>query len=351
VPQPENINRRSFLKLGAGLAGAGLLAACGKSSSSSAGSTSTTAAAAAPMSFALSWLETVEFAGSYLAAEHGYDVANGVDVTIIPGGPNVQNLATLVNGKCLVTESGIDQTAEAIKQGAPIKMIAVLYQKNPFCVVSRAEKPIHTPSDMFGKKIGVAAGNDVAWKAFVALNKIDVSKINVLPAQFDPTPVATGEFDGQVVFVTNEVIQLNLKGIQTATLLFEDFNYHLATDAYVVRTDSLADPKARDTIVHFLRAELKGWQDAIADPTTAASLTVNKYGKNTGLALNQQLGEMNAQVPLIVDDYTKTHGLATFDAATLAPSFATLTASGVSASMAMFDTTVLPDVYQGKITL
>ncbi len=341
------ISRRRFLQIGAGMAGAGFLAACSSSSSSKPATT----AAPTPVTFQLSWLETVEFAGTYLAQEHGYNAANGVAVTIIPGGPNIENLANLANGKCLVTESGIDQTAEAINQGAALKMVGVLYQKNPFCVVSRAANPINQPGDLIGKKIGVAASNAVAWNAFLKLNNIDATKIDVLPAQDDPTPVLTGEFDGQVVFVTNEVIQLNLKGLKTAVMLFEDFNYHLATDAYVVRAATLTDPTARDTVVRFLRANIKGWQDAIAVPSTAASLTVDKYGKDTGLALNQQLDEMNAQVPLIVDDYTKAHGIGMFDASTLAPSFTTLTASGVSASIAMFDTTVMRDVYQGKTTL
>jgi ABC-type nitrate/sulfonate/bicarbonate transport system substrate-binding protein len=304
------------------------------------------------ISYQLSWLKTVEFAGSYIAEERGYFTNNKLGVTLLAGGPNVQVVPLITNGKALIGQTGLDQAAEAVNQGAPIKIVAMLYQRNPFCVVSRTDKvPIKTPADLLGKKIGVAAGNSTSWNAFLKLNKLDVSKINVLPAQFDPTPVATGEFEGQVVFATNEVIQLQLKGFQTQVLMFEDFNYHLATDAYIVRTDTLANKTDRQTVVDFMRAELKGWQDGIADPATAANLTVTKYGKDTGLTYEQQLGEMKAQIPLIVNDYTKAHGLAYFDGPSLAPSFATLAASGITAPQSMLDTSILPEIYQGKTTL
>jgi ABC-type nitrate/sulfonate/bicarbonate transport system substrate-binding protein len=190
-----------------------------------------------------------------------------------------------------------------------------------------------------------------AWNAFLTLNKLDVTKIHVQPAQFDPTPVASGEFDGQVVFVDNEVIQLQLKGVKTTTMLFEDFNYHLGTDAYIVEASSLSDPTKRAAIVAFLKGEFKGWEYALANPAAATSLTVNNYGKSTGLGYQQQLGEMTAQTPLISTPFTQTHGIAWFDSTTTTPWLATLAASKITASASMFDASILPEVYQGKTTI
>jgi ABC-type nitrate/sulfonate/bicarbonate transport system substrate-binding protein len=352
-------DRRSFLRYGAygalGVAGGAVLAACGSSSSSS---TATSAAAAgssttaAPvtlsdykMSFQLSWLKDVEFAGSWIADSMGYYKANGLDVNLLAGGPNVAVEPVVTQGTALVGMDGIDTIAGAINQGSDIKIIAVLMQKNPFCVVSKLSTNIVTPTDLYGKKIGVAAGNLSAWNAFLALNNLDVSKIHVEPAQFDPTPVATGEFDGQVVFIDNEVIQLNEKGVKTATLLFEDFNYHLGTDAYVVEASSLADPTKRAAIVAFLKAEVKGWNYALANPTVATSLSVNDYGKNTGLSYTQQLAEMLAQTPLISTSFTKQYGLCYFNSTTTTPWLATLAASKITATAAMFDSSILAEVY------
>jgi len=362
-------DRRSFLRFGAygavGLAGGAVLAACGSSSKTASSSTTAAAAAGASsttvasgvtlsnykMSFQLSWLKDVEFAGSWIADSMGYYKTNGLDVSLLAGGPNTAVEPVINQGTALIGLDGIDTISGAINQGSDLKIVGVLFQKNPFCVVSKAATNIVAPTDLYGKKIGVAAGNLPAWNAFLALNKLDVSKIHVEPAQFDPTPVATGEFDGQVVFIDNEVIQLNEKGVKTATMLFEDFNYHLGTDAYVVQASSLTDPTKRAAIVAFLKAELKGWEYALANPTVATNLSVNDYGKNTGLAYTQQLAEMTAQTPLISTPYTTAHGLAYFDSSTTTPWLATLAASKITATAAMFDSSILTEVYQGKSTI
>jgi ABC-type nitrate/sulfonate/bicarbonate transport system substrate-binding protein len=375
---PRPLDRRAFLRLGAtgtlGLATAALLEACGSSSKSSSSATTTSAtatsatstasattaagatpttmsSAAYPLSFQLSWLNTVEFAGSYFAEKNGYYGSNGVAVKLLPGGPNVSVEPLIAQGTAFVGQSGIDQIAQAVNNGAALKIVAMLFQRNPFCVVSKASTPIKTPQDLLGKKIGVAAANQTAWNAFVKLNKLDASKIHNVPVQFDPTPVATGQVDGQVVFVDNEVIQLQLKGVQTATLLFEDFNYHLATDAYAVLKSTLTDTKKRQALVGFLRGDIKGWQDALAQPEAAAHLTVDQYGKTIGLGYDQQLGEMKAQTPLIQNAYTQTHGLATIDPSAISTWLTTLSTSGITASESLFDLTVLPEVYQGKTSL
>jgi ABC-type nitrate/sulfonate/bicarbonate transport system substrate-binding protein len=352
---PSSLDRRRFLQLTAGglagIAGASLLGACGSSATGSISALEDAAVSAFPMNLQLSWLKTVEFGGSYMAETKGYYAAKKVAVSLTAGGPDVDPNPLVANGKAFVGLTGLDQVSQAINQGAPLKVVGVLFQKNPFCVVSRADNPITKPTDLYGKKIGVAAGNSTAWNAFLKLNKLDVSKITVVPAQFDPTPVATGEYDGQVVFIDNEVIQLQEKGLKTATMLFEDFNYHLVTDVYIVNTSTLSDKTKRAALVRFLQADLKGWQDALANPAAAAALTVDKFGKGTGLDLPQQVGEAKAQVPLISDAYTKAHGLGFFTAASLAPDFKTLAASGIKASADFVDASVIQDVYQGKTTL
>jgi ABC-type nitrate/sulfonate/bicarbonate transport system substrate-binding protein len=368
-PSPS-FDRRSFLRFGTvgalGLAGTAVLGACGSSSKSSTATTATTAAAAASptttttaavalsnykMGYQLSWLKTVEFAGSYEADSMGYYTANGLDLSLLAGGPNTAVEPVVTQGKALIGTSGLDSTAEAIGKGSPLKVVACLFQKNPFCVVSKATTNIVTPADLLGKKIGVAASNLPAWNAFVKLNKLDTSKITIVPVQFDPTPVSAGQVDGQVVFIDNEVIQLQEKGLKTATLLFEDFNYHLGTDGYIVRADSLTDSKKRAAIVAFLRAEIKGWEYALANPAASTTLTTTKYGKDTGLDYPQQLGEMNAQTPLILTDYTKAHGITAFDSTFTATWLATLAASGITASDSMFDLTILPEVFEGKSSI
>ena len=65
-------------------------------------------------------------------------------------------------------------------------------------IMSLANKPLKTPQDMIGKKIGVQATNESVWDAFLAANSIDPSKIDKVPVQFDPTPLTTGTLQARI---------------------------------------------------------------------------------------------------------------------------------------------------------
>ena len=77
--------------------------------------------------------------------------------------------------------------------------------------------------------------------AFLTANNIAPSEITLVPAQFDPTPLANGEVDGWFSFVTNEPNDLGLKGFKVTTMLLADTGYPLVSETYVVKTDTTAE--------------------------------------------------------------------------------------------------------------
>ena len=125
-------------------------------------------------------------------------------VELLSGGPTVQQDAVVQSGKAFACISAPDITSSAINNGADLKIIGAQYQKNPFAVMSLKKSPIKTPDDMIGKKIGVQATNEAVWAAFLKANDIDPSKIDKVPVQFNPEPLAKGTVDGWFSFFTNE---------------------------------------------------------------------------------------------------------------------------------------------------
>ncbi len=334
------LDRRAFLRRGMTLAGGAValgaapawLAGCTKSSTAST-SSSTTAAVPAKVSsltYQLSWLETSEFGGTYLANDRGYYRANNLNVTILPGGPNVSVAPALASGTADVGSDNADGVARARLNGAPLKIIAARFQKNPFCIMSRADKPLRSPQEMVGKKIGVAQANQTAFDLMCKINNIDESKIHIVPVQFDPTPVAAGEVDGQIVFVINEPGQLKTKGVDTANFLLADFGYSIFADVYSATDDTIA--KKADVLAAFLRAERKGWADDLADPTAGANASLNTYGKSLGNNSQQQLLESQALKDLMVTPTTTAKGLFYMDPADIARNIATLKTAGIDVS-------------------
>lgn len=374
--------RREILRnaLGAGAVAIGLpalLAACGSddktSSGTSPGGTSpitadgsadTAPAASTPLDttptdrgaldFRLSYTHGVGFSGTYLAIASGaYERAGFSSVNLIAGGPTATpSPVDVATGKAFVgVASTPDQVAAArINGGATVKIIASLYQKNPYCVTSMADNPILTPQDMVGKTIGVQAANETVWAAFIAAAGIDPGSVSTVPVQFDPTPLTVGEVDGWFSFVINEPVTLAAKGFEVETMLLADHGYPLVAQVYLASDKSIAD--RRDDLKAVLAAEIEGWIVAIADPTAGPQLVISDYAADLGLDLAVQTTVSNIQNALILTEETKASGLMTMTDDLIAGNLATLRLSGLEITAEdLFDLSLLAEIYAANPTL
>lgn len=375
----HTLGRRSLLQIGGlgalALGSAPLLAACGSSSkssssptstgaTSSAGTTSTETTSTSPTSGAsssspvatksfgtaniqLSWIKNIEFAGEYFADAKGYYKQAGFSsVTLTAGGSaGASAEAAAVNNKALFGLSSVTVTAPAILKGAKLKTIATTYQKNPFCIVSIAKNPIPNVQAMKGKKIGVqAGGNTTIFKGLLKANGISESDLKIVPVQYDPTVVTTGEVDGFMAYITNEPILLAGKGFKTTTFLFADYDLPFVAETYIVSDENIA--KNRDKIKALLVAEIKGWTDAVANPAQSATYAVTQYGKDQKLALKEQGLEAVAQNGLIVDPESIKNGFGTISDALVASNIKALATTGVVITAdKLFDLSLLKEVY------
>ncbi len=319
------------------LARSPLLAAC----------TSSTKRSASPgaLDFQLSWIKDVSFAGEYFAETNGHYKQVGFDaVHLLSGGADVHQDAIVESGKAIGCISSPELTAAAILNGADLVAIGAQYQKNPFCVMSLAAKPINTPQDMIGKKIGVQLTNETLWKSFITANGIDASSITEVPVGFDPLPLTTGSVDGWFSFVTNEPNVLKSKGFDTSVLMLHDHGYPLVSEIYVVRRASLTGD--RSAVKAMMHADIMGWHDAIRDPAAGAELTVSKYGQDLGLDLAQQTLSSKSQNELIVTDDVRANGLFTVSDTLIDETIATCKLGGIDiAKDRLFDMSVLREVY------
>jgi ABC-type nitrate/sulfonate/bicarbonate transport system substrate-binding protein len=338
---PVALTRRELLAgLAKTAAGAALLSA-GSGVLDFAGAPAAGAAALATVTYQLSYLENVQFGGTYVADAAGYYRQQGLKVDIVPGGSNMAVEPVVESGKALVGNTHTVELAQAVANGADLKVIGAGYQKNPFCVISRADKPIREPSDMIGKKIGVADANQPLFSSFLKGNGIPASKVTVVTVQFDPTPLADGQVDGYVGFFNNEPIELQLEGVKVVTMLMNDHGLPFIEELYIVRSQSLSDPEQRNLITKFMRAEQKGWQATVADPERAAKLAVSPYGAGLKLNLHQQLLEAQAQNQLVADATTAKYGLFWMTAQTVAATLHSLALGGVKIPASTFTDEIL----------
>jgi ABC-type nitrate/sulfonate/bicarbonate transport system substrate-binding protein len=344
------LSRRTLLRGGASVAAAGafsaFLAACSSSSSTTtAPAAKKSAASLGSISLQLGWLAGAGYSGSFIADSRGYYSEQGVKVTILPGGPSVSGMPLLISNKVQIAISDPETVSSAIAQGGDVKIIGAGYQINPACIMSLASKPITKPADLKGKTIGVGASDDAEWAAFLKVNNIDKSELTTVPAGFDTSPLAAGQWDGYLAFLNNEVPQFAAKDIKTAVLRFADYGMPSFNDVYVVTSASLNDATARKQLVAFMAGEIEGWNASLTDPKLGAELVVNVYGKSNGYTLNGETLAAKATNVMSVSADTKAHGLLYMSPAGIDGTIKTLSLSGVKASKSMFDTSILEAAY------
>jgi ABC-type nitrate/sulfonate/bicarbonate transport system substrate-binding protein len=315
-------------------------------------SISGTLASLTPVTFQLGWLPNVENSGEFVADSKGYFTHEGIKAKILPGGPTTTVEPLVVSGKALVGLSETDVTFRAIQNGAKLKTIAATLQETPLAITSLASKPIRSPKALEGKRFGVQSFQVEVYKAFLRSVGVNLSKVKFVPAAGDPSILASGQVDALSAFISNEPITLELKGIKTHSLMLAHYGWSVYGDTLEVSDASLADPTTRETIVHVLRAVIRGWQDALAHVSPTVSLVVHKYGKQLSLDSKQQTLELKALAPLIKTPYTAKHGLLKMSPAGIRTNLKTLKTLGLHATASqLFDTSVLADAYKGATSI
>ncbi|MDW3224717.1 MAG: ABC transporter substrate-binding protein [Paracoccaceae bacterium] len=294
------------------------------------------------INFQLSWLHSVQFGGSYIAAQRGYWAEQGLDVSLTQGGPNAPVEPPVVSGTALMGISAADYTAAAVAQGAPFKIIAVAMQKNPFAIASLDANPVNKPADLIGKKIGMAVSNTPVLQALCTINSIDINQIEIVPTQYDPAPLVSGQVDCLLCWETDLPVAMDIQGVDNTTMLMADYGYAVHSQTYIATEDSIAN--RRSDLVALLKGEVMGWNDYLSDTDAASQLTVEMF-PDAGLDPATQALQAKRQVPLMFSQLTETNGFGWFTDQTVAANVETLALLGRDVSPDLWDRSLLEDVH------
>jgi ABC-type nitrate/sulfonate/bicarbonate transport system substrate-binding protein len=321
------IDRRKFVKLGAAAASATALMGASR------------AFAATPFTMQAAWINDAEFMGYFIAIDNGLYAAEGLDVTYLPGGPDVIPESTIVAGKADLALTTPDTTVKAIvEQGAKFKIIGAQYQKNPIGIVSLASKPIKTPQDLIGKTLAVPPVNVISVEAMLKLNNIDKAQVNIVPYAYDPTPLIKGEIDASLDFTTNVPYTIKQAGAEAVSFLLYDFGFTIFNDTVVVTEETLK--AKRKELVSWLRASRKGWEENNKDPKAYPPKYAETWFKGTGRTIENEIYFNVAQQPLMETP----SGIFSMSDEAIEKNIAALSEVGIKATKDMFDTSLLAEI-------
>lgn len=247
---------------------------------------------AAAETLRLEWVMQGQFAGPILALEKGYYKDAGVDVELLPAGPDIKPSVTVATGADTFGIGHPNQVISARANGAPLVMISQYGQKSATTYVARKETGITTIKDMPGHSVGLWFGGDEQeFLAMLSRAGIDQSQVQIVSQGYDIISWLNKDYEVMQVTLYNELPQVYRQGFKKEDLVFLDpaAEESIVSGGLFTTEDEITNnPKAVQAVVD---ATLRGWKEAIADPKAAAEIVV-KY--NSELKLDEQIDQIKA---------------------------------------------------------
>jgi len=255
----------------------------------------------------LKWVTQAQFAGYLVAESKGFYDEENLDITILPGGPNVAPEQVIAGGGADIIVTWMAAGMAARESGVPLVNIAQPFKRSGLMMICPTETGIKTSADFPGHTLGVwFFGNEYPF--FAWMNKEGIATdgseggVTVLQQSFDIQPMIQGQADCISVMTYNEYGQALDAGYGPENLTI--FNYtemgnDLLEDGLYVLEDSLSDPAKVDAYTRFVRASMKGWEYAAANPEEAAQIVVDM--DDTGAATLEHQLYMTGEVAKLVD--------------------------------------------------
>ena len=238
-----------------------------------------TAQAADKVTVQLKWLPQAQFAGYYVAQSKGYYKAEGLDVTIKPGGPDVAPAQVIAGNGADVVVDWMPSALASREAGVPLVNIAQVFNQSGLMLTCKKASGVASPKDFKGKTLGVwYGGNEYPFLNWMTkLGYKTDSDIKILKQGFNVDPLLQNQAACISTMIYNEywqVVDAGVKESDLITFFYEKEGVATLEDGLYVMEAKLKDPAFVARMGKFLKATLKGWNDAVKNPEEAAKLVV-----------------------------------------------------------------------------
>jgi len=227
----------------------------------------------------LKWVPQAQFAGYYVAAAKGYYKAEGLDVTIKPGGPDISPVQVIAGNNADVIVNWMPDALAAREAGVPLVNIAQVFNRSGLMLTCKKASGVSSPKDLKGKTLGVwYGGNEYPFLNWMGkLGYKPDTDIKVLKQGFNVDPLLQNQAACVSTMIYNEywqIIDAGVKESDLVTFFYEDQGVASLEDGLYVLEAKLKDPAFVARMAKFLKASFKGWNDAVKNPEEAAKIVV-----------------------------------------------------------------------------
>jgi NitT/TauT family transport system substrate-binding protein len=224
----------------------------------------------------LDWVAEPEHGGFYEAQAKGYFKDAGLDVTLVPGGPNAFVMQKLATGAADIGQSDSTNTILAIGQGLPLVQIGAVFQNDPSVLMLHADNPVRTFEELDGKTI--MARPEWAFLPYLR-NKLHI-RFNIIPQNFSVANFIANKDFIQQGYYTAEPFYIVGGGARYPKFLYP---WDIGFDAYTaIMANRPWAERHPEQLRAFMAAYIRGWKEYLhGDPAPAHELMKRSNPTNT----------------------------------------------------------------------
>jgi NitT/TauT family transport system substrate-binding protein len=251
--------------------GVALVAAACSGTASPAASGGAGGGGATKVKFILQWFPQAQFAGYFAAADQGYFKDAGLDVTILPGGTDINPMQVVASGGADIGTTWVPKMLASREGGTDLVDIAQIFQRSGTLEISFKSKNLTKITDAKGKKVGTwLGGNEPELYADLVKNGLDPTKdVSIVQQGFDMSQILTGQIELAQAMTYNEYAQvLEAKNPATGALYtpndlnvisFNGDGTGMLQDMIFASDKWLKTGSNASVAEKFLEASFKGW--------------------------------------------------------------------------------------------
>ena len=226
------------------------------------------------LTFQSNWRAQAEHGGYYQAVATGIYAKNGLDVTVKPGGPQINNPQLLVAG-AIDFSMGSDSFngLNFVKNGIPLVVVASIFQKDPRVLIAHPGQGNDSLAALKGKPILIASASRNNYWQFLR-SRYGYTDDQIRPYTFNMAPFLADKATIQQGFLTSEPLKAQQAGIKPVVHLLADNGY--VSYATTLETREQLVKEKPDVVQRFVNATIEGWYSYMYGDRSAANALIKK---------------------------------------------------------------------------
>ena len=227
------------------------------------------------VTFATNWVAEAEHGGFYQALVDGTYRRYGLDVTIMPGGPNANHRMLLPVGRIDFYMSANNlQAFDAVEQNIPTIVVAAAFQKDPQVLLAHPDQGIEKFEDL--KKLTLFVSKEGLASYFQWMKRdFGFREEQVKPYTFNPQPFLVDKRSAMQGYVTSEPYAVETQGkFKPKIFLLADHGFD--TYSTLIETRRELVEKNPGLVQRFVDASAIGWYNYLYRDNAAANARIRR---------------------------------------------------------------------------